>query len=119
MIIAVIGIVGYGLSLMEIEDQYGDYQNIYYKSKDSDIIVNGETSEFGIIGKNWKRLNVWTKEKDSTDLYTFVSKASYYSNIKIYRPKTEIESIKQMDFSDIQKLISENKIELILEHQNE
>ncbi len=119
VIIAVIGIVGYGLSLMEIEDQYGDYQNIYYKSKDSDIIVNGETSEFGIIGKNWKRLNVWTKEKDSTDLYTFVSKASYYSNIKIYRPKTEIESIKQMDFSDIQKLISENKIELILEHQNE
>lgn len=119
VIITVVGFVGYGLSLIEIEDQYGDYQNIYYKSKDSDIIVNGETSEFGIVGKNWKRLNVWTKEKDSTDLYTFASKASYYSKIKVYRPKIEIEKIKQMEFSDIQKLIAENKIELILEHQNE
>ena len=118
-IIAVVGLIGYGLSLMEIEDQYGDYQNIYYKSKDSDILVNEETSEFGIIGKNWKRLNVWTKEKDSTDLYTFASKASYYSNIKVYRPKTEIERIKQMDFNDIQELITNNKFELILEHQNE
>ena len=104
---------------MEIEDQYGDYQNIYYESKDSDIIVNEETSEFGIVGKNWKRLNVWTKEKDSTDLYFFVSKASYYSKIKVYRPRKEIEGIKQMEFNDIKKLISEQKIKLILEHQNE
>ncbi|MCD8450349.1 hypothetical protein LNI98_11685 [Tenacibaculum dicentrarchi] len=118
-IIALVGLIGYGLSLMEIEDQYGDYQNIYYKSKDSDILVNEETSEFGIAGKNWKRLNVWTKEKDSTDLYTFASKASYYSKIKVYRPKTEIERIKQIDFSDIQELIANNKFELILEHQNE
>lgn len=81
--------------------------------------VNEETSEFGIVGKNWKRLNVWTKETDSTDLYTFASKASYYSNIKVYRPKTEIERIKKMDFSDVQELIAEKKIELILEHQNE
>jgi hypothetical protein len=119
LIISVVGLIGYGFSLMEIEDQYGEYQNIYFKSKNSDIIVNEETSEFGIVSKNWKRLNVWTKEKDSTDLYTFASKASYYSIIKVYRPKTEIERIKQMDFSDIQKLIVEKKIELILKHQNE
>ena len=118
-ITAVAGVIAYGLSLMEIEDQYGDYQEIFYKSKDSDIIVNEETSQFGIVGKNWKRLNVWTKKMDSTDLYTFASKASYYSKIKVYRPKTKIEKIKQLNFSDIQKLIAENKIELILEHQNE
>lgn len=117
--ISVVGLIGYGFSLMEIEDQYGDYQKIYYESKDSDIIVNEETSEFGIVGKNWKRLNVWTKEKDSTDLYFFVSKASYYSKIKVYRPRKEIEGIKQMEFNDIKKLISEQKIKLILEHQNE
>lgn len=118
-IITVVGFIGFGLYSMEIEDHYGDYQAIYYNSKNSDIIVNEETSEFGIVGKNWKRINVWTKEKDSTDLYTFASKASYYSNIKVYRPKTEIEKIKRMNFSDIQKLIAENKIELIIEHQNE
>lgn len=119
VIIIVVGFIGFGLYSMEIEDHYGDYQTIYYKSKNSDIIVNEETSEFGIVGKNWKRINIWTKEKDSTDLYTFASKASYYSNIKVYRPKTEIEKIKRMNFSDIQKLIAENKIQLILEHQNE
>ena len=119
VIITVVGFIGFGLYSMEIEDHYGGYQTIYYKSKNSDIIVNEETSELGIVGKNWKRLNVWTKEKDSTDLYTFASKASYYSNIKVYRPKTEIEKIKKMNFSDIQKLIAENKIELIFEHQNE
>ena len=118
-IISVIGLIGYGFSLMDIEDQYGDYQNIYYESKDSDIIVNEETFEFGIVGKNWKRLNVWTKEKDSTDLYTFASKTSYYSKIKVYRPKIKIQGIKQMEFDDIQKLILEKKVKLILEHQNE
>ena len=104
---------------MDIEDHYGDYQEIYYESQNLDIIVNEETSEFGIVAKNWKRLNLRTKEKDSTDLYTFVSKASYFSKIKVYRPKIEIEKIKQMEFNDIQKLIAENKIKLILEHQNE
>lgn len=119
VIITVVGFIGFVLYSMEIEDHYGDYQTIYYKSKKLDIIVNEETSEFGIVGKNWKRLNVCTKENDSTDLYTFASKASYNSKIKVYRPKTEIESIKQMDFSDIQELIAKNKFELILEHQNE
>ena len=118
-VIVVSGLVGFGLHAMEIEDHYGDYQEIYYKSKDSDIIINEETSEFGIVGKNWKRMNVRTKEKDSTDLYTFASKASYYSKIKIYRPKTEIEKIEQINFTDLQRLIVENKLKLILEHQNE
>ena len=118
-IISVIGLIGFGLYSMEIEDHYGDYQEIYYKSKDADIIINEETSEFGIVGKNWKRINVRTKEKDSTDLYSFASKASYYSKIKIYRAKTEIKQIEQMDLTDIQKLIAEKKVKLIFEHQNE
>jgi hypothetical protein len=118
-IIAVVGFIGFGLHAMEIEDHYGDYQEIYYESQNLDIIVNEETSEFGIVAKNWKRLNIRTIEKDSTDLYTFASKESYYSKIKLYRPKIEIEKIKQMEFNDIQKLIAKNKIKLILEHQND
>lgn len=119
ILIGIIAFFGFGFYAMEIEDQYGDYQEIYYKSKDTDIIINEETKEFGIVGKNWKRLNVWTKEKDSMDLYTFANKVSYYSKIKVYRQETKIEGIKQMDFSDIQKLITEKKIKLILEHKNE
>lgn len=119
VIIAVVGLIGFGLHAMEIEDHYGDYQEIYYESKDSDLIINEETSEFGIVGKNWKRLNIQTKEKDSTDLYTFASKASYYSNIKVYRPKTSIEPIEKLDLSKIKKLISDKKVKLVFEHQNE
>ena len=119
VIITIIGFIGFGLYSVEIEDHYGDYKEIYYESKDSDLIVNEETSEFGIVGKNWKRINIKTKEKDSTDLYTFASKRSYYSKIKVYRPKTTIERIEQMNIADVQKLISENKVELIFEHQNE
>jgi hypothetical protein len=119
LIIAIVGIIGFGFHAMEIEDHYGDYQEIYYESKDSDLIVNEETSEFGIVEKNWKRINIKTKEKDSTDLYTFASKVSYSSNIKVYRPKSTIERIEQMKFTDIQELISEKKVELVFEHQNE
>jgi hypothetical protein len=119
VIIAVVGLIGFGLHAMEIEDHYGDYQEIYYESKDSDLIINEETSEFGIIEKNWKRLNIQTKEKDSTDLYTFASKASYYSNIKVYRPKTSIEPIEKLDLSKVKKLISDKKVKLVFEHQNE
>ncbi|MEH1009470.1 hypothetical protein VDP25_17155 [Winogradskyella sp. ECml5-4] len=118
-IIVIIGLLGFGLRTMEIEDHYGDYQEIYYESKDSDIIINEETSKFGVIGKNWRRINVRTKEKDSTDLYTFVSKASYYSKIKVYRPKANIEKIERKNFTDLQRLIAENKLKLIFEYQNE
>jgi hypothetical protein len=119
VIITIFGFIGFGFYSMEIEDHYGNYQEIYYKSKNFDIIVNVETSEYGIVEKNWKRLNVWTKEKDSTDLYTFVSKASYYSIIKLYRPKSKIENIRKLEYNDIQKLVAENELKLILEHQNE
>lgn len=65
VIITIVEFIGFGLYSMKIEDHYGDYQTIYYESKNSDIIVNEETSEFGIVGKNWKRLNIWTKLETS------------------------------------------------------
>jgi len=67
-----IGVIGFGFYAMEIEDHYGDLQKLYYNSKSGDIIVNKTTSEFGIVEKNWKRINIRTKEKDSTDLWNWV-----------------------------------------------
>lgn len=37
---AVVELIGFGFHAMEIEDHYGDYQEIYYESKDSDLIVS-------------------------------------------------------------------------------
>jgi len=49
LIITVCGFIGFGLYSMEIEDHYGDLQELYYKSEDGDVIINKTTSEFGII----------------------------------------------------------------------
>lgn len=50
----VVGIIIYGLQLLEIEDRYGDLQKLYWNSKDGDIIFNKLNSRLGIIelGKN-------------------------------------------------------------------
>ncbi len=43
IIIAIIGIVGFigiGFYTMQIEDHYGNLQEIYYKSKNGDLISN-------------------------------------------------------------------------------
>ena len=119
VIIVLLALITFGLYTMEIEDHYGDYQELFYQAKDADIIINEATSQFGIIDKNWKRLNIWTKEKDTTDVYFFVSKQSNDSNIMIYRPIAELEGLRQMEFDAIKQLITEKKLKLILEYQKE
>ncbi|RZK10041.1 MAG: hypothetical protein EOO46_11970 [Flavobacterium sp.] len=37
----------YGLHLMEIEDRYGDLQEIYFEGKTGDLIVNNENGNIG------------------------------------------------------------------------
>ncbi|MBF6640226.1 hypothetical protein IVB69_01910 [Flavobacterium sp. J49] len=100
---------------MTIEDHYGDYSEIFYQSKNGDIVINKETSEIGIIEKSWTRINVKTEKIDSTDLYNFATKAGYNSNIKLYRIKRKLEV---MDINKIEKLFNEKKIELILDYRN-
>ncbi|MDI9309727.1 MAG: hypothetical protein QM535_05895 [Limnohabitans sp.] len=54
---------------MEIEDHYGDLQEIYFESQSGDLIINTQTKKFGIITKNWKRANVITQQGDTLDLF--------------------------------------------------
>ncbi|WP_010520744.1 hypothetical protein [Aquimarina agarivorans] len=113
IIVFILGFITFGLYLMQIEDSYGDYQEIYYKSKDLDIIVNEGTSEFGIIEKDWKQLNVKVNKHRVIDLNAFVFKVNAITKIKVYRPKEEFDNLEQMNWRDLQKLISEKKLELI------
>ncbi|MNL19720.1 hypothetical protein D3C87_1409360 [compost metagenome] len=57
------GLIAFGLYSMEIDDHYGDLQEIYFDSESGDIIINKQTQKFGIITKDWKRANVITKRK--------------------------------------------------------
>ncbi|KPM30172.1 Hypothetical protein I595_3732 [Croceitalea dokdonensis DOKDO 023] len=112
-IITVFGIIGFGLYSMEIEDHYGDVQKLYYESENGDIIVNKTTSEFGIIEKNWKRINIRTQKKDSTDLYNWVYQNGTENKTEIYRAKNEEYKLNHITYSELKKLIDDSEFELI------
>ncbi|RRJ90152.1 hypothetical protein [Flavobacterium macacae] len=112
-IIAVIGFVSYGLYLMEIEDHYGDIQNFHFKSKNGDLIINKSTSEFGIVEKTWKRLNIRTNEKDSTDLYFWVYKNGVQTKAEVYRPKDGGIELNGITYSELMKKIDNSELKLI------
>lgn len=98
---------------MEIEDHYGDLQELYYESKNGDIIVNQTTSEFGIIEKNWKRINIRIQKKDSTDLYNWIYQNGTKTKAEIYRPKSAEVELNGITYSELIKLIESSKLKLV------
>jgi len=108
--VLIVGFIGFGLYAMEIEDHYGDLQELYYDSKSGDIIVNETTSEFGIIEKNWKRINIRTQKKDSTDLYNWVYQDGIETKAAIYRQIIETENINSLNYSEIVAKINSSQM---------
>ena len=112
-LIGIVGFIGFGLYAMEIEDHYGDLQEIYYDSENGDIIVNKKTSEFGIIEKNWKRINIRTQKKDSADLYNWVYQNGTESKVEIYRPKNGKIELNGITYSKLKNMIDNSEFKLI------
>lgn len=108
----IIGFVGYGLYLMEIEDHYGDIQELFYASKDGDLILNKTTSEFGIIEKDWKRIKVNSKE-EPTDLYNWVYKNGIQTNSEIYRPTKNL-NFDSLTINELNSLIESKNLKFII-----
>lgn len=98
---------------MEIEDHYGDLEELYYKAKTGDIILNKTTSEFGLIEKNWKRINIGTQHKDSTDLYNWVYRSGIETKAEIYRPKTKLNNLEGMTYDELIKKINDSELKLV------
>jgi len=109
------GVIAWGLYLMEIEDHYGDLQEIYFQSKDGDLIINKKTKQYGIITKNWKRANIITKENDTLDLYNFIYSNDKAANYEVFRKKG-ILKIHHFDFEIILELQRKNLIETIIKN---
>jgi len=116
IIITIVGFIGFGLYLMEIEDNYGDLQELYYKSKSGDIIINKTTSEFGIIEKNWRRINIRTKTKDSTNLYNWVNHNRVKTKTEIYRGKFRANELNDITYSELKKRIEKSEFKLIIKN---
>ncbi|SIS70047.1 hypothetical protein [Belliella pelovolcani] len=49
--VSIFGFIGFGLYAMEIEDYYGDLQEIFYSAKNGDLILNKTTCDFGRVEK--------------------------------------------------------------------
>ncbi len=116
VIITVVGFIGFGLYSMEIEDHYGDLKELYYDSENGDLIVNKTTSEFGIIEKNWKRINIKTQQKDSTDLYNWVYRSGIETKSEIYRAKNEEIELNKITYSELEKRIENSDFKLIIKN---
>lgn len=100
---------------MTIEDHYGDLQQVYFDSKSGDVIVNKQTKKFGIITKNWKRVDVITKESDTLDLYDLIYTTQVENKYEVFRSENELK-IKDLTFDKIVKLKDEKLIETIIKN---
>jgi len=107
--------IGWTLYLVEIEDHYGDLQEIYFDSKTGDIIINKQTEEFGIISKNWKRAEVITKKNDTLDLYDIIYVNQKENKYEVFRSKKELK-IDELSFEKIVKLKKDNSLRTIIKN---
>ena len=117
-IIVVIGLFGFivwGLHLMEIEDHYGDLQEIYFDSENGDLIVIKDTKKFGIITKNWKRADAITQNNDTLDLYNLIYSKEREDKYELLRSDTEL-NLSELTFEKIMEMKSKYSLKTILKN---
>ena len=115
ILVVLSGWIVFGLYLMEIEDHYGDLQEVYFDSKSGDIIVNKQTQKFGIITKSWKRADVITKENDTLDLYELIYVNQKENKYEVFRSEKELK-INKLSFEKIMELKKKKLIETIIKN---
>jgi hypothetical protein len=96
-----LGLIVYGLHLMTIEDRYGDLQNLYWNSKDGDLIVNKLNSDIAIVELDWHRIYVkkGTKLLHVEEWLDPENKNKYH--VAIYRPENKVDKIENLNISEI------------------
>lgn len=108
-------LIAWGLYLMEIEDHYGNMQEVFFDSKSGDIIINKQTKQFGIITKTWKRAHVITKKNDTLDLYDLIYKNQEENKYEVLRSENEVR-INELSFEKVIELKSKNLLETIIKN---
>lgn len=106
-------VLGFGLYLMEIEDHYGDLQELYYESHSGYIIVNKEDKEVGILSKNWRRLNIITEDQQQMDLYNWVYSKNEEASVAIYKLADQNLKIDKLSFGQVKKMIDNSELTFV------
>ena len=108
-ILSLAAFVAVGLRAMAIEDHYGDNQNVFFRCRQGDIVVNRDTKEIGTIEKNWTRIYA-VHNTDTTDLWLWL----HVDCIAIYRSRIDGLIENGVKYQDIGELAEAGDIELIL-----
>ena len=98
----------FGMYSMEIEDTYGDNQDIFYNSKQGDIVINHDTKELGQITKTWTRFYV-INHSDTMNINDWWDD----KNVEIYRLIDSDVSLDNLSYEDIDRLREKRELELI------
>ncbi|MBU2940817.1 hypothetical protein KO494_14810 [Lacinutrix sp. C3R15] len=126
-IIAIFGLIMFGLYLMEDEDRYGDLVYFNQKVEDGDIIFRckysgelGQTTEFneyGIIDKSWGNVYVWDNQNTiKQDLYDWAEKGNG-TRVRVYRIKTDFDMNKaELKNGKYNYLMNSDKMEFVTEN---
>ena len=107
LIVGIVAFIFVGLYGMEIEDTYGDNQDIFYSSRQGDLVVNHDTKEFGEIKKTWTRFYI-TINSDTIDISEWWDDR----NIEIYKRRGFELSDSNTKYEEIERLIDHGKLEL-------
>jgi hypothetical protein len=114
ILILTIGLFGFAFHSMEIEDQYGDLQGFYFKSKSGDIMIFGDYEKIGLVDKTYKRIRVINSQEDTVDLYIwFYDDRFPIGSNTLFRPKQEI-ALDELNKEVIQEKIERNKLKEIM-----
>lgn len=98
----------YSFYLMDVEDRYGDLQQLYFDSKSGDIIINNMNGNIGLIEFNKRRVFVNTG-KETLHIDEWLDPQNkYIINTDIYRPKFGREYLNLKRNKIEKKLKSEN-----------
>lgn len=97
-----------GFYSMEIEDTYGDNEDIFYCSNHGDLVVNHTTKEFGEVRKTSTRFYL-VRQTDTLNIYEWWDD----KDIEIYRPVRNNNLPDNLNYNDIGRLSARNELELI------
>jgi hypothetical protein len=100
-------ILAFGMYSMEIEDTYGDNQDIFYNSRQGDMVINHDTKELGQITKTWKRFYV-INHNDTLNINNWWGD----KKIEIFRLIDNSISGNNLSYEEIDRLKRQKKIEL-------
>lgn len=103
----------FGLKNLEIEDRYGDLQDIYWNSKNGDIALNKKNSKHAVIRKERYRVYVIVNNK-KVDLEEWLNPTELDYEIETYRIKGKAVE-QNFTSTQLEKLVKSPEATLIEE----